>query len=241
MASIHFAVQLLLFSLLLSFAFLFQRHLQSLASRFGTEFRSWSFVLFFCTNFLGIFTTDLLSMSWFHACELLSLAFWFAHDAVMRPMTPVFLWHHILGIVGLCFQVHIGVGGALMSYLLLDQSTDYVRDRRAFWIIFVLVRFGLYNVLLAVGVRQGLRAAESSLAVAIWVACVIGWWVFSVFYHIRWVLRDRAEIKLLFFPPREWKRDDWREPWTGRKLAGRRASRISLGDPHVSLASVLAS
>jgi hypothetical protein len=202
MASIHLAVQFLLFAVLLGLAFLFQRPLQSLSMQFGAVFRRWSFAVFFGINFLGLLTTDLLSMSWFHVCELLALGLLFAHDAVMRDMTATFRFHHILGLVGVCFQIHIGVGGALMSYLLLDQATDFIRNRRAFWITFLIVRIGIYNVVLAIGVRQGLRAAEASRAVAVWVGCVITWWIFSIFYHLRWIWRERLEIRWLFFPTR---------------------------------------
>jgi hypothetical protein len=199
MASVHIGLQFLLFAVVLGAAFLLQRPLQSLATRFVRSLHRWSNALFFGINFFGLFTTNLLSMSWFHVCELLVLALVFARDAIVRDLTPTFRFHHVLGVVGLCLQVHIGVGGAMMSYLLVDQVTDYVHNRVAFWIVFLLVRIGLYNTVLAVAVRQGLRAASASLAIAVWVGCVATWWAFSNFYHFRWMWRMRAEIKRLFF------------------------------------------
>jgi hypothetical protein len=142
-------------------------------------------------------------MSWFHICELLSLAILFLHDAVMRPMTLAFRVHHIFGIVGVCLQIHIGVGGTAMSYLLFDQVTDYVRDPVAFWITFLVVRICFYNVMLTVAVMQGIRAAQESMAIAVWVGCVIIWFFYANFYHLEWAWRERKTIRRVFSSRRQ--------------------------------------
>jgi hypothetical protein len=134
--------------------------------------------------------------------ELLILALLFIHDAFARSLSLSFRTHHILAIVGVCLQVHIGVGGATMSYLLFDQVTDYIQNPKAFWIAFFVVRICFYNVVLAVAVRQGIQAAASSLAIKIWVGCVITWWLFSNVYHFLWAWKNRAQIKFIFWTRR---------------------------------------
>jgi hypothetical protein len=206
MTTLHIFFQILLFTIILGLGLIFtklcsavQIPLNSIIEKYAAFGRKWSYAIFFSVNLIGTFTTDLLSLTWFHITELLLLALLFIHDAFAHSMTLTFRARHILAIIGVCLQIHIGVGGATMSYLLCDQVTDYIRNAKAFWITFFVVRICFYNGVLAIAVRQGIQAAVSSLAIKIWVGCVITWWVFSNFYHFYWAWKDREQIKQIFW------------------------------------------
>jgi hypothetical protein len=114
---------------------------------------------------------------------------------VYRQLLPSTRAHHFLAIIGICLQVHIGIGGALMSYLLTDEVIDYVRNPIAFWITFFFMRIVFYNVVCWIAVKQGMKAAQTSAAAQWWVRAVMIWWFFSVLYHLRWLWRRREEIR----------------------------------------------
>jgi len=172
---------------------------ESFNRRFAYFFKHFGGPLFFVCNLLGILTTNLLSMSYLHISELTILTLVFVHELLFGGYRLPRKAHHVLSLIGLVLQMHIGVGGALMSYLLIDQVTDLIRDRRIFWVVFLLVRLLGYNAVLAIAVKQGVEPAKESPAVRGWLACVIVWWVFSLFYHVQWAWKERDEISRLFF------------------------------------------
>jgi hypothetical protein len=157
---------------------------------------------YFCLiNFGGLFTTDLVSMSWYHVFELILFSFLMMDD-LSDPFFRVGDWeevmHHILSLIGISLQLHIGVGGGLMSYLFLDELVFYFRESDLFWPVFFGVRIIGYNVILAIVVKQGIPRA-SSWSIQLWLLVVICWWGFSIVYHIVWIWRCREEIIAQYF------------------------------------------
>jgi hypothetical protein len=163
------------------------RNLRYIFDRYGTR-------IFMAFNAGGLLTTNLLTMSSIHVIELTPLILVFLYEIFYRPMILPLRIHHVLSILGISLQLHIGVGGALMSYLLLDELTDYIVDRPFFWIAFVVMRIIGYNVVLAIAVKQGVAQAAASVAVRGWLASVVIWWIFSAFYHIHWIWTKRYEV-----------------------------------------------
>jgi hypothetical protein len=171
----------------------FFRHFSHIYNCYGTR-------IYMVFNIFGLLTTNLLEMSYVHVVELTPLLLVFLHEFFYDRLPLPERLHHILSIVGLALQLHIGVGGALMSYLLLDELTDYVHDPRSFWIAFVVLRIVGYNVVLALAVKQGVAQAAASVGVKFWVASVVVWWIFSAFYHIHWIWTERAAVADAFAP-----------------------------------------
>jgi hypothetical protein len=197
MASLHLRYQLavvLLGGALFRLLLLSGLHDRLFSRKFLYRFRHWPGVLFFAYNLCGVSTTNLLSMTYLHITEQMFLIFLFICDLYFCHQRPTRLIHHVLGIIGLALQIHIGIGGAMMSYLLIDQVTDLISDVRAFWITFFVVRLLAYNVVMFVAVRQALGPAKESRAVMGWFVCVLIWWVFSLCYHLRWIWRERKGI-----------------------------------------------
>jgi hypothetical protein len=157
------------------------------------------FVLF-ALNLLGLLTTDLLSMSVVHVCELVLLNAIFVYELIYKVRLPSSYAHHVLAILGLCLQVHIGIGGALMSYLLTDEVIDYISSPVAYWVTFFIFRIVFYNVVCAIAVRQGMRAAATNVAAKWWLRAVVIWWIFSIGYHIRWLWRSRKDVRAALCP-----------------------------------------
>jgi hypothetical protein len=141
-------------------------------------------VFFFVFNLCGLATTNLLSMTYLHIAEQLILIFVFIYELIFRRGLLSRHFHHVLAIAGLALQIHIGIGGAMMSYLLIDQVTDLINHVKLFWITFFLVRLFAYNVVMFIAVRQAVGPARESAAVMGWFVCVIIWWVFSLLYHL---------------------------------------------------------
>jgi hypothetical protein len=200
MVAVHFLYQLLFSGGLASFMIFARERWKGACLRIEQSIKEFQWVLY-GLNLLGILTKDLLSMSIVHVCELLLLNAIFVYELVYRDMLLSGRAHHVLAIAGLYLQVHIGIGGALMSYLLIDEVTDYITNPFAYWITFFLVRFGFYNAVCGIAVRQGLRAARHSVAAAWWVRTVVVWWVFAVGYHVRWLWRRRDEARRALFGP----------------------------------------
>jgi hypothetical protein len=139
-------------------------------------------------NLGGLLTTNLLSMPTWHIFELVILALIFIDDLWNGTGNTGSLdgrWHHILSISGISVQLHFGIGGGLMVFLLLDQIVDYCADPRLFWAVFFLLRVIGDNVLIGIAVKQALN--EMSSTMAIWLVLVVIWWVFSVLFHASWV------------------------------------------------------
>jgi hypothetical protein len=154
----------------------------------------------FVLNLLGVLTTNLLSMSIIHVCELILLNAIFVYEMIYSVMLPSSRAHHALAIIGLCLQVHIGIGGALMSYLLTDEVIDYISNPVAYWVTFVVVRIVFYNIVCGIAVKQGIKAAETSVSAKWWLRAVVIWWIFSIGYHIRWIWRRKNEVREALAP-----------------------------------------
>jgi hypothetical protein len=116
-------------------------------------------------NVAGLFTTNLLSMSRIHAVKLLALACIYINDALSHPLCLVDWSHHAIGLAGVILQLHIGLGGGLMSFLLLDGFTWYFKHTRIYWLSFLLIRIVLYNFEIAIAVVQGRRKYSASPSV----------------------------------------------------------------------------
>jgi hypothetical protein len=188
------------------------RNLRYIFDRYGTR-------LFLTFNIGGLLTTNLLTMSYVHVIELTPLILVFLHEFFYHQMALPLRIHHVLSILGLALQLHIGVGGALMSYLLLDELTDYIKDPPSFWIAFVALRIVGYNVVLAIAIKQGVAQAADSVPIKHWIASVLVWWIFSAFYHIHWIWIKRYEIADAFAikkPTYDDTRPDQPFPWSER-------------------------
>jgi hypothetical protein len=157
---------------------------------------------YFCLiNIGGLFTLDLVSMSWYHVFELTLFSFLIMND-LCYPFFRQGCWeevmHHLLALIGISLQFHIGVGGGLMSYLFLDQIVVYFEDTGFYWPVFFGLRIVGYNVILAIAVKQGIPRV-SSRGEHLWLLAVRCWWGFSIVYHIVWIWRCREEITALYF------------------------------------------
>jgi hypothetical protein len=150
-------------------------------------------------NIAGIFTTSLLSMSHIHAVKLFILACFYIHESLEGGLGVAELSHHIIGTVGVILQLHIGVGGGLMSWLLLDELTSWFEDTRVFWPLFLLIRVVMYNVVIGVAVFQGRKEYSTSPSVGLkfWLVAVVVWGVFSIVYHAEWLWAMRSRFQFL--------------------------------------------
>jgi hypothetical protein len=179
--------QIPVIAFLSSILILVRTYCQQGCFQFELFMNRWKFVLFLL-NILGLLTTNLLSMGILHIGELTFIVDLFIYDLIYREMLLSARAHHVLGIIGLCFQMHIGVGGAAMSYLFTDEVTDYFTNPILFWIVF-------YNVICGIAVLQGIRACADSPPIKVWVTLIVFWWIFSFGYHItKW-----NEISSCFF------------------------------------------
>jgi hypothetical protein len=154
--------------------------------------------IFQLLNIAGLFTTNLLSMSNIHAIKLLFLACLYIQDGFERYLSLAEWWHHILGTAGVILQLHIGLGGGMMSFLLLDSLTWYFEGTRLFWPLFVLIRIVMYNFVLCIAVFQGRKvyATSPSVELKFWLITVVIWWVFSIVYHAEWIWKEHATLLL---------------------------------------------
>jgi hypothetical protein len=152
--------------------------------------------VFAVLNIFGLFTTDLVHMSRYHVFELTILGLHFINDllAVDKDWDTWGEWvHHILSLVGISLQLHFGLGGGLMAFLVLDELTGYVTNDYFYWPVFLFLRVISYNTVIFLAVQQDL-AAPPSLALTVWIWAILIWGIFAFIYHAAWLWRERFLI-----------------------------------------------
>jgi hypothetical protein len=198
MASLSFSTQFILAAFFLLIRFILRKRtsiLSIISERCPLDFED----VFAVLNIFGLFTTDLVHMSRYHVFELTVLGGLFVSDLLNSDSTtdPWGIAHHILSLVGISIQLHFGLGGGLMAFLLLDEWTTYVSDPRLHFAVFFAVRVVGYNAVILVAVRQGL-AAPPSPALALWIWVVVLWGAFAFVYHGAWLWRERCVVAAVY-------------------------------------------
>ena len=146
----------------------------------------------------------LVGMNIIQAVELACLMWFFCFDLASTPFKRwmngenIFeFFHHVLGSLGIALELKNWIGGGMMCWLLIDNTTSFFSETSImFWVIFFSVRVVGYTLIILKALAQSLARGVSK-DLKLWRFCVIVWGVYNLIYHAAWLYRSRTNFKIV--------------------------------------------